>query len=159
METKSKKGTTLMGRKLSIPKPPDIFGLTSKKTKSGYKRLTTDERINQSLEAAAIAAEKDNPGLAKCLRTMAPVFNCLIRLLLVIIPIYQYIFKWCIYFYHILPTNLLSIIFGLALCFFGGAYLTVFAAIEGFRKMGWERAYKDIMILYDAVRTYSTRAL
>jgi len=139
-------------KKFKLPTAPDLFGSMEMKTKSGYKRLSREERINKSIEAAAIAASKDNPQLASCVRALAPVLNIFIKLLLIIIPIYQYIFKWCLYLYYVLPKNAISIIFGLALCFAGGAYLTVFAAIEGFRKMGWERAYKDIMILYDAAK-------
>ena len=135
-----------------FPTAPNIFGAAENTTKSGYKRLSQDDRIAKSLEAAAIAAEKDNPQLASCLRALGPCANIIVKGLLVIIPIYVYIYKWIVYLYYVLPKNAIKVVFGLALCFFGGPYLMVFAAIEGWRKMGWERAYVDIMILYDAVR-------
>jgi len=141
-----------MGKRIKIPTAPDIFGEKEQTTASGYKRLSNDERIKRNLEAAAVAAEKENPNLAACLRTMSPVMTLFVKGVLVLIPIYEYIFKWCIYLYYVLPKNALLCIFGLTLCFFGGPYLAVFAAIEGFAKMGWERAYADILVIYDALK-------
>jgi len=149
----AKPSDSYMGKIMQkLPTAPDILGLKEKKTKSGYKRLSNDERINKSLEAAALAAEKDNPQLAQCLRTFKPIVNVVVKGVMIAIPIYEYIFKWCLVLYYVLPKNALKVIFGVALCFFGGPYLTVFAAIEGFRKMGWERAYADVMILWDAAK-------
>jgi hypothetical protein len=70
----------LSNKRLKFPTAPNIFGAKGvATTKSGYKRLDNDERINRNLEAAAIAAEKDNPQLATCLRTMQPVLKLFIK--------------------------------------------------------------------------------
>ena len=51
--------------------------------------------------------------------------------------------KYAFVLWELLPKNLLLMLFGAALCYFGGAYTASIAAIEAFRTMGWERAYTD----------------
>ena len=48
--------------------------------------------------------------------------------------------KWAQRIWKMLPRNLVLMIFGLVLCYFGGSYMASIAAIEAFRTMGWERA-------------------
>jgi hypothetical protein len=46
-----------------------------------------------------------------------------------------------------LPTNVLLMLAGVALCFFGGTYAAAIAAIEAFRQMGWARVRCDLAIV------------
>lgn len=40
-------------------------------------------------------------------------------------------------------------IIGLIMCFFGGSFLTLIAAVEAYRIIGWQSTYKCIKDLYD----------
>jgi len=132
-----------------VPAFPQLLG-GNDTTKSGYKRISQAERIDRMIEAAAGAAESkgDNfTGLATCLRVSKPFLTFFWKVLDVVAKLYIYLFKWLIYFYHWAPKNLLILILGVALCFFGGAYAATFAAVEAFRKMGWERFYDDFLVV------------
>lgn len=51
--------------------------------------------------------------------------------------------------YLLLPMNILSIIFGVGLCFFGGTYFATIAAIEGFRQFGGQALWDEISICWE----------
>ena len=40
-------------------------------------------------------------------------------------------------------------IFGVALCFFGGTYVAAIAAAEAWRHMGWQRSYAEAKFVWD----------
>lgn len=48
-----------------------------------------------------------------------------------------------------MPTDVMWVIFGLVLCFAGGLYPTLFAAIEAARLCGWDRTQKALMDLFE----------
>jgi len=52
-------------------------------------------------------------------------------------------------FYHSLPEDILLAILGLLLCFFGGTFSALIAAIEAFRLTGWETTRDCCQSLYD----------
>jgi len=47
------------------------------------------------------------------------------------------------------PEKYIPMFFGLILCFFGGSYLTLIAAIEAVRQTVWARMKDDVIVLYD----------
>jgi len=51
--------------------------------------------------------------------------------------------------YKLLPMNVLSMIFGAALCFFGGTYFATIAAIEGFRQFGGQALWDEIAVCWE----------
>jgi len=59
-----------------------------------------------------------------------------------------WIFKVLYKIYTFLPMNVLKIIFGGGLCFFGGTYFATIAAIEGFRQFGGELLWEELTILW-----------
>jgi len=69
---------------------------------------------------------------------------CVLRCLF---PVYKRLFEvgWGIQ--RRLPTNVLLMLAGVALCFFGGTYAAAIAAIEAFRQMGWARVRCDLAIV------------
>ena len=91
---------------IKTPTFPDLLGSSEQTTKSGYKRLPQNERVHKMIEAAAIGVDDANPKLASCVRAFSPVLNVLMRALMVILPIYTYIFKWCVYLYHVVSFAL-----------------------------------------------------
>jgi hypothetical protein len=48
-----------------------------------------------------------------------------------------------------MPTDIMWVIFGFVLCFAGGLYPTLFAAIEAGRLCGWDRTEKALMDLFE----------
>lgn len=49
--------------------------------------------------------------------------------------------------YH--PELLAPAFMGLVMCFFGGSYMTLIAAVEAYRLTGWESTHKCIVDLYE----------
>lgn len=49
--------------------------------------------------------------------------------------------------YHL--ELLLPSVLGLIMCFFGGTFMTVIAAVEAYRMVGWESSYKCLCELYE----------
>eukprot|EP00443_Scrippsiella_acuminata_P007667 CAMPEP_0115261442 /NCGR_PEP_ID=MMETSP0270-20121206/48860_1 /TAXON_ID=71861 /ORGANISM="Scrippsiella trochoidea, Strain CCMP3099" /LENGTH=507 /DNA_ID=CAMNT_0002677319 /DNA_START=14 /DNA_END=1537 /DNA_ORIENTATION=+ len=87
---------------------------------------------------AFITALKDMPddgpvkqGIGMCLRTC-------IRPLILVVMLYISVAKGLYAIYKQLPMNIIQMIFGLSLCFFGGVYYTAIAAIEAANNMGGE---------------------
>jgi len=69
--------------------------------------------------------------------------------LMFILIIYFKICKIGYKVYRMLPMNILSMVFGAALCFFGGVYFATIAAFEGFRQFGGAALYDEIMICWE----------
>mmetsp|Transcript_97685 Transcript_97685/g.252609 ORF Transcript_97685/g.252609 Transcript_97685/m.252609 type:complete len:367 (-) Transcript_97685:72-1172(-) len=59
-----------------------------------------------------------------------------VKPLIVVIMVYVWVGKQLYKVYKMLPVNLINMIFGIGLCFFGGVYFTAIAAIEVARNFG-----------------------
>lgn len=59
-------------------------------------------------------------------------------------PWMGFVWKWGSIIWKLLPKNMVTMIFGATLCYFGGTYVASIAAIEAFRTMGFEKARKDL---------------
>lgn len=46
------------------------------------------------------------------------------------------------------PDLLLPSLIGLVMCFFGGSYMTLIAAVEAYRMCGWESSADCLAMLY-----------
>mmetsp|Transcript_532 Transcript_532/g.1461 ORF Transcript_532/g.1461 Transcript_532/m.1461 type:complete len:371 (-) Transcript_532:441-1553(-) len=110
----------------------------------GPRRIPLSERMKTYLEASAESTEATNPTTAKVLRTLSPVMNVIVLCVVAIAPIYMWIYKQTYLILKKTPTNMLQMIFGVALCFFGGTFTASIAAIEGFRQMGFKQTLADI---------------
>ena len=65
---------------------------------------------------------------------------------------FMFIFRWVNRIYTILPINVTKIMFGAALCYFGGTFTTSIAAMEAFRTMGYEQASRDVGIVIEQIK-------
>lgn len=70
--------------------------------------------------------------------------------LLYIAKIYFWLAKVVYKIYTVLPINILQMIFGAGLCFFGGTYFATIAAIEAFRQFGGELLWEQLKIVWTA---------
>ena len=82
------------------------------------------------MDAAASLAEGQNAGCASCLRAATPAVTILVLIITKVAPIYLWLFRKAYWVYTWAPKNLLTMIFGAALCFFGGTYVAAIAAVE-----------------------------
>lgn len=125
----------------SRPKPPG-------------KRRSTGSIVQQAISDAATAADaKDASAMGECLRVCAPVIAAAVRIFdRVVIPLCVALFTRAYTLYEVAPKNVLSMLCGLALCFFGGTFVASIAAIEAFRLMGWEGTYDNCRIVYDEIK-------
>lgn len=116
--------------------------------KSAPKRIPVEERVKRYIDAAA-TADKVNPTVASCLRAAEPALSLLLRGLMLVVPLYTWLYKRAYELYIAAPTNVLQVVFGAALCFFGGTFVVSLAAIEAFRLMGWQRVMADVHVIIE----------
>lgn len=58
-----------------------------------------------------------------------------------------WILRWGYRIWNMLPLNIVQMIIGLALCYFGGTFVMTIAAAEAFRTMGAEKTINDIKVI------------
>lgn len=58
-------------------------------------------------------------------------------------------FNQAVWAYNQLPDDILNALFGLLLCFFGGTFAVLIAAVEAFRMTGWSQTRDNVLALYD----------
>ena len=64
----------------------------------------------------------------------------------------SFVLRWILRIWNMLPFNVVQMIFGVALCYFGGTFTTSIAAAEAFRTMGGEQAKADITSVIEQLR-------
>ena len=90
--------------------------------------------------------------MAQLLRALSPVVTVLVQILLLVAPVYMWLYGQVYRLYKLAPTNVLQMVFGAALCFFGGTFTASIAAIEAFRQMGFKRTLED---LHEVMQVYA----
>lgn len=103
-------------------------------------------RIEKMVEAAAgLAPPRLVPWLKKAAPAIAVVAAFINRVAPVLIKAYATLFE----FFQLLPQDLMMVVFGVALCFFGGVYPAAIAAAEAFRMYGWDNTRQHLMMLWE----------
>lgn len=106
------------------------------------QKLPEAKRMEKYINTLAEAAEgQAPPGI---LNVLKPCLLTFIRLCLAVQPWVSFVSKWVSRVWGMLPHNAVQMIFGAALCYFGGTYTTSIAAVEAFRTMGYDRARNDL---------------
>jgi len=101
--------------------------------------------MTRLIDAAASQAPSQ---FAELLKKAAPAIKVLARGIMFVWPFYKFLFDQGLRLYKIMPTEVITMFFGLALCFFGGDYYASIAAIEAFRLMGWKRTYENLLVVW-----------
>ncbi|CAE8680753.1 unnamed protein product [Polarella glacialis] len=73
----------------------------------------------------------------------------LVKPAIIIIMVYVWIAKQLYKVYKLLPTNIIQMVFGGGLCFFGGEYFMSIAAAEAFRNFGGKQLLEELAICWD----------
>ena len=97
-------------------------------------KLTDASRINKYIDAVQSQAEAFNPQAAGCIGACKPAVTAVIRGVQFVWPWYMWAYSWIYYYVSMAPRTVVQMIFGIALCFFGGTYVASIAAIEAFRR-------------------------
>mmetsp|Transcript_11952 Transcript_11952/g.16207 ORF Transcript_11952/g.16207 Transcript_11952/m.16207 type:complete len:340 (+) Transcript_11952:94-1113(+) len=79
---------------------------------------------------------------------VAPALAYVCVFISIMLPLYYKLFVKLYDLYCVLPHNILCAIYGFALCFFGGSFSTLIAAIETFKLSGWDSSYPHLMQLW-----------
>eukprot|EP00928_Gymnodinium_smaydae_P065338 TRINITY_DN484_c0_g1_i2.p1 TRINITY_DN484_c0_g1~~TRINITY_DN484_c0_g1_i2.p1 ORF type:complete len:433 (+),score=86.71 TRINITY_DN484_c0_g1_i2:73-1371(+) len=115
--------------------------------RASLERSSVDDRMDRYVDAAAAAADGYAPKCAGCLRSFKPLVVCAVQFVMLVGPIYQKVYTKVYEVLSVLPRNILLMVFGAALCFFGGTYAASIAAIEAFRTMGGDQCLEDLKYL------------
>lgn len=88
-----------------------------------------------------------NPEVAGYCLQAQPAIKAVIKGILFVYPYYKAMYEKIYELYSKMPYNLTMMVFGVALCFFGGTYVASIAAIEAFRQLGWQTTYENIQLI------------
>lgn len=115
--------------------------LVNQKAKDLIENKTIREKEQQKfLRMATELSAGAPPFLVKVIRAIGPFLSWILVFLEVLIPICYQLYLITAAFVAVLPIDVLYIIGGLAICFFGGAYPTTIAAVEAWRQAGGKEA-------------------
>eukprot|EP00928_Gymnodinium_smaydae_P082198 TRINITY_DN65592_c0_g1_i1.p1 TRINITY_DN65592_c0_g1~~TRINITY_DN65592_c0_g1_i1.p1 ORF type:complete len:383 (+),score=30.69 TRINITY_DN65592_c0_g1_i1:64-1149(+) len=106
-------------------------------TKARLSAEVKHEKMQKQMRAHTLG--RAPPFLAPYLQAAAPVAFGFLHFLKLLSPYVISCIQLCVRVYSALPTNIISALIGLALCFFGGLFPTLIAACEAARVCGWDR--------------------
>jgi len=85
-------------------------------------------------------------------QALACFLKYLVKPLIVIIMFYIWLGKRLYAIYQVLPVNVVKMIFGVGLCFFGGVYFETIAAAEAFRSFGGQALWEELCIVWEEAK-------
>mmetsp|Transcript_14706 Transcript_14706/g.51575 ORF Transcript_14706/g.51575 Transcript_14706/m.51575 type:complete len:360 (-) Transcript_14706:136-1215(-) len=123
------------------------------KAEEAAKEATKDGRTKNDLSRAMdyIKNFKDLPEESPIKQALACFLKWGVKPLIIIVMAYVWVCKQLYKIYKILPTNILQIIFGVGLCFFGGCYFASIAAIEAALNLGGPDMWDHLTTCYNEV--------
>jgi hypothetical protein len=121
-------------------------------TKSGYKRLPQSERVQRAIEAACEHAEvkfgDKTPAWVLWLREHKAIVGGAWQCVFLVGKVYLWLYARLATAVHALPQQVMLMVFGITLAFFGGTYVATLAAVEAFRQIGGATLYKELMYVH-----------
>jgi len=81
-----------------------------------------------------------------------PILAYIIWAISKIVPIYLYAFEKIEEYSKLIPADLITAIMGLVVCFFGGMFPTVIAAVEAWNIAGGAHAQECLMVAYNEIK-------
>ncbi|EOD41242.1 hypothetical protein EMIHUDRAFT_448732 [Emiliania huxleyi CCMP1516] len=108
-------------------------------------------RSSESARLAKFVRTTSEPGAIgdrpRTRQAIEPAVSGLIAVLRVLLPLYWKMYAFGYSVLSKLPTNAMRMVFGAALCLFGGHFFASVAAIEAFRIFGWEQLRHHVGIV------------
>lgn len=118
------------------------------------KKLTTESlkspeaaRMERILDGAAKRAEGLDPRVAPLLKYVRPALTCLCQGLCICLPLYFKLLRGGYWFwttYIAKSAQLVKMVLGVVLCFFGGTFVATIAAAEALQQFGTKQAIEDL---------------
>lgn len=96
-------------------------------------------RANQIDHLLSLSALQPPPRCVECMQNSKVVVDIIITVLRVLAPVIAACYQVLYRIYSVTPANELMMIYGVALCFFGGRFCASIAAIECFRRTGGDK--------------------
>ena len=116
-------------------------------------------KLEEGQALSVLLQDKDAPLQLKVVKTLAflngPILGCLKfvwRVFCCLLPLYERLFRAAYFFYTWAPKKVMTMVFGVILCFFGGTYVASLAAVEAFRNMGGDRVIADVLFVYNELK-------
>ena len=116
-------------------------------------------KLEEGQALSELLQDKDAPLQLKVVKTLAflngPFLGCLKfvwRVFCCLLPLYEKLFRAAYFFYTWAPKKVMTMVFGVILCFFGGTYVASLAAVEAFRNMGGDRVIVDFLFVYNELK-------
>eukprot|EP00322_Chrysochromulina_rotalis_P018582 CAMPEP_0115845732 /NCGR_PEP_ID=MMETSP0287-20121206/9506_1 /TAXON_ID=412157 /ORGANISM="Chrysochromulina rotalis, Strain UIO044" /LENGTH=389 /DNA_ID=CAMNT_0003299519 /DNA_START=35 /DNA_END=1204 /DNA_ORIENTATION=+ len=110
-------------------------------------KIADTKRIDSYLSAIQSKSDAFDPRLGGCISAAKPVVIALIQGIQFVYPWYMWLYGWIAHYWSLLPSTGVRMVFGAALCFFGGTYVASIAAIEAFRQFGFEKVYANFVVI------------
>merc|ERR1712046_563543 len=118
--------------------PVNALGFSVEQAKEDHARLT------EVIFAGAKRIPKAQPYIEKA----APLLAGAVVVFRIVLPLYVKLLRKLYEVYCMLPHNIVISLYGFALCFLGGQYDVLIAAIETYKITGYESTIKNLQILH-----------
>lgn len=114
-------------------------------------RLAGASRVNNYIDVTATHEQLEArfKQLGRCMQALKPLGMLIVKFIVCLGPLFGALARYVYAFYLILPWNIVQMIFGVALCFFGGTYAVSIAAVEAFRTMGGMKVLPDLYFVWE----------
>lgn len=136
-----------------------LIGTKGGKVQSRDSTYIAHREASRIGDLISFSALQPPPRLVECLRVTKPIFEGLVAVLRILAPVAVACYKVLYRLYSITPVNELLMIYGLALCFFGGKYCASIAAVEAFRRTGGEKLVICLQEVVANIRTAHAASL
>lgn len=100
-----------------------------------------------------LAPANIKPHVAKVTPVVIKVAEGIEILIPILVNAYYKTLKWYDSIKHHRPDLLLPFFTGIIMCFFGGSFMTLIAAVEAYRNIGWEPTRLCLVSLYEDFQT------
>lgn len=111
------------------------------------------EAVPRGLGDAFQAAQAQAPKLAEFMANFKPILSQVLVVLEYVAELYIKMYSKFYEVYKSLPVNQLQAVIGLILCFFGGFFCTLIAAVEAFHTMGGEALYDEMSYVVEQAKS------
>eukprot|EP00435_Cladocopium_sp_Y103_P057668 s912_g19.t4 len=107
-----------------------------------FESLARNPKVARYIQSVSDAG--DNPKLQESLEALKPYAIGALSILRYVIEVYFRIYSAAYAVVEKLPADELKFLIGFILCFFGGVFVALIAAVEAFRTMGGQSLYDDL---------------
>lgn len=120
--------------------------------KAAFKKSKSVDKSGFDRAQGFVANLKNTEADSPWKQAVACFLKYLMKPLILVIMFYVWIGKQLYKVYKMLPMNIVYMIFGAALCHFGGVYFASIAAAEAFRNFGGQALMEELTIIWEEAK-------